>query len=67
MGVCGRFMGTGGGGGPGGVLVVLRCAGVLGAGAWAYVDPWVRAHGFRFGVWLGSVVAAVAGHLLDVG
>ena len=31
------------------------------------MDPWVRAHGLRLGVGLGSVVAAVVGHLLDVG
>ena len=60
-------MGTGGGGGPGGVLVVLCRGSAWGAGAWAYVDPWVCAHGLCFRVWLGSVVAAVVGHLLDVG
>ena len=38
-----------------------------GAGAWACADPWVRAYGLRFGVGLGPVGAAVAGHLLDVG
>ena len=67
VGLCGGVMRTGGGGGPGGVLVVLCRGCASGAGAWAYVDPWVRAHGFCFGVGLGSALAAVAGYLLDVG
>ena len=67
VGGSGGVVGTGGGGGPGGVLVVLCRGGAWGAGAWADVDPRVRAHGLRLGVGLGFAVAAVAGHLLDVG
>ena len=59
-------MGTGGRGGPGGVLVVLCCGGAWGAEACAYADQWVGAHGLCFGVGLGPVGAPVAGHLLDV-
>ena len=66
FGVCGWIMETVGGGGPGEVLVVLCRGGAWEAGTWAYVDPGVGAHGLRFRVGLGSVVAAVAGHLLDV-
>ena len=32
-----------------------------------YADPWVRGHGLRFGVWLGSPGAAIAAHPLNVG
>ena len=67
VGVCGGVMETGGAGGPGGVPLFLCCGGAWGARAWAYVEPWVRTHGLRFEVGLGSVVAAVAGHLLGVG
>ena len=67
VGVCGGVMGTSSGGGPGGVLVVLCPGGAWGAEAWARVHPWVRAHRLHFRGGLGSVVAAVAGHLLDVG
>ena len=66
FGVCGWIMETGGGGGPSEVLVVLCGGGAWEAGTWAYMDPWVGAHGLRFQVGLRSVVAAVAGHLLDV-
>ena len=66
VGVCGGVMGTGARGGPGGVLIVLCRGRAWGAGARAYVDLWIRKHGLLFGVGLGSVVAAVAGHLLDV-
>ena len=64
QGGCG---GTGGDGEPGVVLVVLFREGACGAGAWADVDPRVRLHGLCLGVGLGFAVAAVAGHLLDVG
>ena len=67
VGVCGGVTGTGGRDGPGGVLIVLCRGGARGAGAWAYANPWVRAHGLRFGVGLGPVGAVVAWHLLDVG
>ena len=67
MGGCDGVVGTGGGGGPGGVLVVLCRGGAWGGGAWADVDSQVRAHGLRLGVGFEFVVAAVAGHLLDVG
>ena len=67
VGVCGGVIGTGGSGGPGGVLVVLCRGSACGTGARAYADPWVRGHGLCFGVGLGSAGAAVAGHLLDVG
>ena len=42
--------------GRGGLLVVLCRGGGWGAGAWWYMDLWVRAHGLRFGAGLGSVV-----------
>ena len=67
VGGCGGVIGTGGGGGPGRVLVVLCRGGAWGAEAWADVDPRVRAHGLRLRVRLGFAVAAVAGHLRDVG
>ena len=50
MTLCGGVMGTGGGGGPGEVLLVLWPGGARGAGAWAYADPWVHRHRLRFGV-----------------
>ena len=67
VGVHSGVMGTGGAWGPRGVLVVLCRGSAWGAGAWAYVNPWVRAHGLRFRVGLGFAVVAVVGHLLDVG
>ena len=67
MGVCGGIMGTGGGGGPGGVSVVLWRGGAQRVGAWAYADPWLRAHRLLFGVGLEPLGAAVAGHLLSMG
>ena len=66
-GGCGGVVGTGGGGRPGGVLLGLWPRGAWGAGAWADMDPRVRAHGLLLGVGLGFAVAALAGHLLDVG
>ena len=66
VGVCRGVMGTGGGGRPGGLLLGLCLGGARGAGARVYADPWVRAHGLCFGVWLGSAGAVVAGHLLNV-
>ena len=66
-GACDGVAGTGGSGGPGGVLVVLCRGGAWGAGTWADVDLRVCAHGLRLGVGLGFAVAAVVGHLLDVG
>ena len=67
MGGCGGVVGTGGGGRPGGVLVVFCREGARGARAWVDVEPQVRAHGLRLGVGLGFALAVVAGHLLDVG
>ena len=61
VGGCCRVVGTGGVGGPGGFLVVLCRGGAWGAGAWADVDPQVRAHVPRLKVWLGFAVPAVAG------
>ena len=67
VGWCGGVVQPGGGGGPRWVLIVLCLGGAWGARAWADVDPRVRVHGLRLGVGLGPAVAAVAGHLLDVG
>ena len=67
VGGCDGVVGTDGGGGPGGFLVVLFRGGVRGVGARADADSRVCAHGLRLGVWLGLVVAAVAGHVLYVG
>ena len=53
MGGCDGVVGTGGGGGPGGFLVVLFCGGARGVGALADVDPRVCAHGLRLGVGRG--------------
>ena len=75
--VCGRgrglnaragVMGTAGGDGPGGVLVIVRCGGwrTVG-GARVDADTWARGYGLCRGVGLGSLVAAVTRHLLDVG
>ena len=67
VGGCDGVVGTGGGGRPGGFLVVLCRGGARGVGARADVDSRVCAHGLRFGVGLGLAVAAVAGHVLYVG
>ena len=58
---------TGGGGGPGGFLVVLFRGGAWGVGAHADVDPRVCAYGLRLGVGRGLAAAAVVGHALYVG
>ena len=67
VGGCGGVVGTGGGGGPGEVLVVLCRGDACRVTAWADVDLRVRAHGLTLKVRLGFALAAVAGHLLDVG
>ena len=67
MGGCDGVVGTGGGGGPGGFLVVLFRGGARGVGARADVDPRVCAHGLRLGVGRGLSAAAVVGHALYVG
>ena len=67
VGGCDVVLGTGGGGEPGGFLVVLCRGGAQGLGARADVDSRVCAHGLRLGVGLGLAVAAVAGHLLYLG
>ena len=66
VGGCDGVVGTGGGGGPWGFLVVLYRGGARGVGARADVDPRVCAHGLRLGVERGLAVA-VAGHALYVG
>ena len=68
LGALGGVMGTGGSGGPGGVLVVLRLGDARGVGgARAYADTWTRRRRLCLGAWLGSRLAAVTGHLLDLG
>ena len=67
MGGCDGVVGTGGGGGPWGFLVVLCCGSAWGAGARADLDSRVCAYGLCLGVGLGLAVGAVAGHLLYVG
>ena len=67
VGGCDGVVGTRGGGGPGGFLVVLCRGDARGVGARADVDLRVCAHGLRLGVGLGLAVAAVAGHVLYVG
>ena len=67
VGGCDGVVGTGGGGRPGGFLVVLYRGGARGVGARADVDPRVCAHGLRLGVGRGLAAAAVAGHALYVG
>ena len=67
VGRCDGVVGTGGGGGPGGFLVVLFRGSVRGVGARADVDPRVCAQGPRLGVGRGLAAAAVAGHALYVG
>ena len=64
---CDGVVGTGGGGGPGGFLVVLYRGGAQGVAARADVDPRVCAHGLRPRVGRGLAAAAVAGHALYVG
>ena len=64
---CDGVVGTGGGGGPWGFLVVLCCGGARGVGARADVDSRVCAHSLRLVVGLGLAVATVAGHVLYVG
>ena len=64
---CDRAVGTGGGGGPGEILVVLFRGGARRVGARGDVDPPVCAHGLRLGVGRGLAAAAVAGHALYVG
>ena len=66
VGVGGRdgVFGTGGGGRPGGYLVVLRRGGAPRVWAGADVDSRVCAHGLRLGVGWGLAAAAVAGHAL---
>ena len=67
VGGCDGVVGTGGGGWPGGFLVVLFPGGARGVGARADVDSRVCAHGRRLEVGLGLALAAVAGHVLYVG
>ena len=67
MGGCDGVVGTGGGGGPGGFLIVLFRGGAWGVGARADVDPRVCAQGVRLGVRRGLAAAAVVGHALYVG
>ena len=69
VGMGGRdgVVGTGGGGGPWGFLVVLCRGGARGVGARADVDSRVCAHGLRLRVGWGLAAAAVAGHALYVG
>ena len=50
VGGCDRVVGTAGGGGPGGFLVVSFRGGAWGVGAHANVDPRVCAYGLRLGV-----------------
>ena len=64
---CGGVVGTGGGGGPGGFLVVLSRSGARGVEARADADSRVCTHGLRLAVGLGPAVAAVTGHVLYVG
>ena len=67
VGGCDWVVGTSGGGGPGGFLVVLCGGGARGVGTRADVDSLLCAHGLRLRVELGLAVAAVAGHVLYVG
>ena len=67
MGGRDRVVGTSGGGGPGGFLVVLPRRGAQGVGARAHVDSRVCAYGLHLGVGWGLAAAAVAGHALYVG
>ena len=67
MGGCDGVVGTGGGSGPAGFLVVLCSGGARGVGAWADADTRVCTQGLRLRVGLGLAVAAVAGHVLYVG
>ena len=65
--VCCGVMGTVGGPGPGGVLVVLCRGGAWGAGALAYANPWVPGHRLRFGMGLGSGASARCGQTSGAG
>ena len=67
VGGCDGVVETGGGGEPGGFLVVLCSGGARGVGARAEVDSRVWAHGLRLVVWLELAPAAVAGHVLYSG
>ena len=67
MGGCDWVMATGGGGRPGGFLVVLCCPGAQGVAARADADLRVCAHGLGLGVGYGLALAAVAEHVLYVG
>ena len=67
MGGCDGVVETGGGGGPGGFLVVLFCGGAWGVVVHADVHPRVSAYGLRLGVGRGFAAAAVVGHALHVG
>ena len=67
MGGCDGVVGTGGGGRPGGFLVVLFRGGAWGVGAHADVDPRVCAYDLCLGVGGGLAAAAVVGHALYVG
>ena len=67
VGGCHGFVGTGGGGGPGGFLVVLFRGGARGVGARTDVDPRVCAQGLGLRVGRGLAAAAVVGHALYVG
>ena len=64
---CDGVVRTGGGGGPGGFLVVLFRGGARGVGARADVEPRVCAQGLRLGIGRGLAAAAVVGHALYVG
>ena len=64
---CAVVVGTGGADGPGGFLVVLCRGGVRGVGERADVDLRGCTYDLRLGVGLELAVAAVAGHLLNVG
>ena len=67
VGGCDGVLGTGGGGGPRGFLVVLFRGGARGVGPRADVDPRVCVHGRRLRVGRGLAAAAVVGHALYVG
>ena len=60
-------MGTCGGAGPAGVLVVLRRGGARGVGVGVSGREWIRGHRLCLRVALWSVRTGVAGHLLEWG
>ena len=68
VGARGGVMGTGGGAGYEGVIVVL-CRGAARRvdGAAAYAETWICGYGLCLRVGLGYMVAVVTGHLLDMG